>query len=150
SLEVTCPATAVTGEQGVHATVTASDAESGLASDPSGEVPISTAAAGPETVSRTAIDNVGHETTKSCTTEVVYPTPGAPGLTGGASPNADGQFTLGWSGANPLQYFGLSYTLQHHNAATSTWSTVATDIEALSYKFSGSGEPEGTWVYRVQ
>src|SRR5205823_5092604 len=150
SVEVTCPAMAVVGEAGVHATVTASDGESGLASDPTGTVPISTAHAGPVTVQRTAIDNVGHETTSSCTTEVTYPTPGAPTLSAGTNPNANGLFTLSWTGADPLEYFGLSYTLQHHNAATATWSTVASGIEALSYEFSGGGEPEGTWVYRVQ
>jgi hypothetical protein len=130
--------------------VTASDGESGLASDPSGSVPISTAHAGPVTVTPTAVDNVGHETTKSCTTEVEYPTPGAPNLSAGTNPNANGLFTLSWTGADPLEYFGLSYTLQHHNAATATWSTVASGIEALSYEFSGVGEPEGTWVYWVQ
>ena len=38
-----------------------------------------------------------------------------------------------------MEYFGLSYTLQHHNAATRTWSTVASGIEALSYEFTGAG-----------
>jgi len=150
SLEITCPATAVIGEAGVTATVTASDGESGLASNPSGVVPISTAQPGPVTVTRTATDNVGHETTSSCTTEIVFPTPGAPALTAGASPNGNGLFTLGWSGADPLQYLGLSYTLQQHNAATGTWSTVASGLESLSYQFTGAGEEEGTWAYRVQ
>ena len=49
-----------------------------------------------------------------------------------------------------MQYLGFSYTLQHHDAATEAWSTVASGIEALSYEFSGAGEEEGTWVYRVQ
>jgi hypothetical protein len=48
----------------------ASDAESGLASDPSATVPINTESAGPQKITRTAIDNVGHETTRSCTTQV--------------------------------------------------------------------------------
>ncbi len=71
-------------------------------------------------------------------------------MTAGASPNGNGQFTLGWTGDDPLQYFTLSYALQHHNAATGTWSTVAGAIGALSYSFDGAGEEEGTWVYRVQ
>ena len=76
TLEITCPATAVLGES-ASATVKAKDGQSGLASDPSGTVPIETSKTGPFTVTRTAIDNVGHETTKSCTTEVVYPDSGS-------------------------------------------------------------------------
>lgn len=149
SLEVTCPATALVGEN-VHATVTASDGESGLASDPSGNVEINTQTTGPRTVTRTAEDNVGHKTTKSCTTEVVYSTPGAPALTSGGNPN-NGHFTLGWSGANPMSYIGLSYTLQHRPITSGTWTTVASGIESLSYEFSRiAKEAEGTWLYRVQ
>src|SRR5205085_337080 len=79
-----------------------------------------------------------------------YPRPGTPKLTAGSSPNGDGRFTLGWSGADPLDFSGLSYTLQQHDASTATWSTVAGNIGALSYAFAGAGEAEGTWVYRVQ
>jgi hypothetical protein len=150
SVEVQCPATVLVGTAAVAATVTASDGESGLANDPSGVVSIDTTQTGPVTVTRTASDNVGHETTDACTTQVVYETPGAPALTSGASPNASGLFTLGWSGNDPLQYPSLSYALQHHNAASATWSTVAGSIGALSYAISGAGEQEGTWVYRVQ
>ena len=106
--------------------------------------------AGEKTVSTTAIDNVGNETTKSCTTKVEFANSGAPTLSAGTSPNTNGLFTLSWTGSNPMAYFGFSYTLQHHNAATSEWSTVASGIEALSYEFTGAGEEEGTWVYRVQ
>ena len=56
----------------MNATVTASDGQSGLGTDPSGTVPIATGTAGPKTVTRTAIDNVGHSTTRSCTTNVGY------------------------------------------------------------------------------
>ncbi len=150
SLEIKCPATALVGESRVEATVTASDAYSGLKVDPSGKVPISTETAGAHTVTRTAISNVGLETTKSCTTEVLYPTPGAPTLSAGKSPNDNGLFTLSWTGANPLTYMGLSYTLQEHNHASETWAPVAAGIEALSYEFGGAGQEEGTWVFRVQ
>ena len=51
--------------------MTASDGYSGLASDPSGSVPIDTIRVGPQIITRTAVSNVGLETTKSCTTEVV-------------------------------------------------------------------------------
>jgi hypothetical protein len=67
---VKCAAEAHVGESGVTATVVASDGESGLATDPSGAVPISTERAGSVTTTRTAIDNVGHQTTRSCTTQV--------------------------------------------------------------------------------
>jgi len=150
SLELSCPAKALVGEAGVTATVTASDGYSGLAGDPSGTVPIDTSSAGPQTITRTAVSNVGLATTRSCTTQVGYPTPGTPSLTAGVSPNSSGLLTLGWSGYDPPHYPGLTYTLQHHNAATETWSTVAGGVEALSYAFSGAGEQEGTWVYRVQ
>jgi hypothetical protein len=75
NVEVQCPASAVVGQAGVTATVSASDAESGVATDPSAVVPISTAAAGTVTVARTATDNVGHQTTSSCTTHVLESPP---------------------------------------------------------------------------
>ncbi len=71
TLEVACPATAQVGQSGVFATVSASDGQSGLATDPSGTVAIDTSKAGPVTVERSASDNVGHTTTSSCTTDVV-------------------------------------------------------------------------------
>jgi hypothetical protein len=67
---VACPATANVGQSAVQATISASDAQSGLAEDPSGAVAIDTSKAGAQTVSATAIDNVGHQTTNSCTTLV--------------------------------------------------------------------------------
>jgi hypothetical protein len=70
SLAIDCPATAAVGQSGVHATVAASDGQSGLAVDPSGTVPIDTAKAGSVTIERTASDNVGHSATSSCTTVV--------------------------------------------------------------------------------
>jgi len=149
SLEITCPASEPVGSS-ASATFTASDGQSGLASASSGTVPIDTSKAGEQTVSTTAIDNVGNETTQSCTTQVGYPNPGAPALSAGATPNDNGLFTLAWSGADPMQFLGLSYTLEHHNAASASWSEVAGGIEALSYEFTGAGEEEGTWVYRVQ
>jgi hypothetical protein len=73
SIEVQCPETTPVGSS-ASATVVASDGQSGLASDPSGTVPINTGKTGPQTVQRTAVDNVGHETTASCTTQVVNTT----------------------------------------------------------------------------
>ena len=71
TLEIGCPATANLGQSGVLATVSAFDGQSGLAIDPSGSVPIDTSKSGSQTVTRTAIDQVGHETSSSCTTQVV-------------------------------------------------------------------------------
>jgi len=72
SVQVTCPATAILRSSGITATVTASDGESGLAQNPAGIVPVSTSSLGAKTTTETAIDNVGHETSSSCTTDVVY------------------------------------------------------------------------------
>jgi hypothetical protein len=150
SLEISCPALAEVGQKGVVASYSASDEYSGLASEASGTVAIETKTAGVKTVSTTAVSNVGLETTKSCSTTVGYPKPGAPTLSAGSTPNNTGDFTLSWSGANPMAYMGLSYTLQGHNAASSSWTTIATGIEALEYEFAGAGaEQEGTWEYRV-
>jgi hypothetical protein len=72
TLELTCPETAELLSVGAQAAVTASDGQSGLAHDPSGTATIDTGRLGPVTITRTAVDNVGHETTRSCTTDVVY------------------------------------------------------------------------------
>ncbi|HTZ85599.1 MAG TPA: hypothetical protein VMB05_02930 [Solirubrobacteraceae bacterium] len=68
-LSVECPASVNVG-QSASATVSAADAQSGLASDPSGAVPIDTSKAGTVTTERSATDNVGHVATASCTTQV--------------------------------------------------------------------------------
>ncbi len=148
SLEITCPATAELGSS-ASAAFTASDGYSGLASPAAGTVGIDTESPGEQTVSTTATSNVVLQTTRSCTTEVGYPNPGAPTVTAGTSPSNDGDLTLGWSGPDPLMYLGLSYTLQYESH-DGTWATVASGIEALSYEFAGVGEGEGTWTYRVR
>ena len=65
--------------------------------------------------------------------------PRCPDLTAGTNPNANGLFTLSWTGADPLQYFGLTYTLQHHNHEGHPWTNVASGIEALNSTFTGVG-----------
>jgi X-Pro dipeptidyl-peptidase (S15 family) len=72
NLSVTCPSAVLLHAAGVSATVSASDGESGLASDPSDTVAIDTSTVGPKTVTRTAVDNVGHSVEESCTTQVQY------------------------------------------------------------------------------
>jgi hypothetical protein len=72
SIEVSCPSSVSIGAKGMFATVVASDGQSGLASPANEMVPIDTSKAGPVTVTRTAVDNVGHETSGSCSTLVGY------------------------------------------------------------------------------
>jgi hypothetical protein len=69
TVEVSCPSSAPVGSK-ANATITASDGQSGLATDPSGTVPINTSKAGPQTTEATATDNVGHSASDSCTTQV--------------------------------------------------------------------------------
>jgi hypothetical protein len=71
SLSIICPATVAIGSSAA-ASVTAADAYSGLRIDPSGAVAIDTSTAGTKTITRTAVSNVGYETTQSCATTVGY------------------------------------------------------------------------------
>ena len=148
NLSVSCPSTALLNSK-ASATVVASDGESGLASDPSGTVPIDTSVAGQRTVVETATDHVGHTTTESCSVEVLYPPPGTPVLSSGTTPNR-GAFSLAWTAsADPLLYPSLQYTLQHRNAS-GEWADVEDAIGFPYYEFSaGTPEAEGTWRYRA-
>ena len=148
---LTCPSEAVLLGSSASATISeASDAGSGFAVNPDGEQPINTSAPGDGQTDTVQVqDRAGNATSESCNYDVHYPDPSAPSLSAGVSPNNDGLVTLTWTGADPAE-FGITYTLQHHNAATEEWSTVASGIEALSYEFTGAGEEEGTWNYRVQ
>lgn len=83
-VSVTCPATALLRGT-ASATVTASDALSGLAADPSGTVAIPTAAVGPQTITRTATDRAGNSATASCTTSVRYRSSGLVGFPEGST-----------------------------------------------------------------
>ncbi|HEX4483075.1 MAG TPA: polymer-forming cytoskeletal protein [Solirubrobacteraceae bacterium] len=71
SVSITCPAMVAIGSSAA-ATVAAADPYSGLRVDPSGTVAIDTNTAGTKTITRTAVSNVGDETTQSCTTLVGY------------------------------------------------------------------------------
>ncbi|HUA12405.1 MAG TPA: hypothetical protein VMA83_10400 [Solirubrobacteraceae bacterium] len=72
TLTVSCPATAELDASGATASYSASDGQSGLASSPAGRIAIPTGSLGEQSVSETASDNVGNETTRSCATDVVY------------------------------------------------------------------------------
>ncbi len=71
SVNVSCPAMVAIGSS-ASATVTASDAYSGLKSNPSGTVPINTSKGGTVTTTATAESNVGLTASSSCSTVVGY------------------------------------------------------------------------------
>jgi hypothetical protein len=73
--------------------------------------------------------------------------PGAPSVTSGSNPSANGQFTLSWVPTQPAT--APSYTLEQKNAS-GEWSVVEAGLTTASYTFgSGNPEAEGTWTYRV-
>jgi lysophospholipase L1-like esterase len=133
NLSVTCPAAVLLGASGVTASVSASDGESGLATDPSGSVPISTATVGPKTVTRTATDNVGHSTTRSCTTRVQYM------YSGVYQPiNADGSSIFKLGSTVPVKF-----TLTNSNIASVCDATATLSVAKIS------NNVEGTFVEAV-
>jgi lysophospholipase L1-like esterase len=148
---LSCPAEPITLGGNASATVSeASDSLSGLASDPNGERALDTSKPGSGQSESVQIqDRAGNTTSHSCSYDVRYPDPGAPALSAGTSPNADGLFTLAWTGTDPAE-FGITYTLQHRDSNDEEWSNVAGGLSSLSYAFGGGGEVEGTWIYRVQ
>lgn len=147
---LTCPAEPVALGAAAPAVVSgAADTVSGLASDPNGERSLDTTTPGDgQSYSVQLEDIAGNTTSHTCNYDVHYPDPGAPSLVSGTSPN-QGEFTLAWTGTDPAE-FGILYTLAHKNAAQEEFSDVATGLSSLEYAFTGAGEEEGTWVYRVQ
>jgi hypothetical protein len=78
---------------------------------------------------------------------VIPAAPGAPSVTSGANPSANGQFTLSWVPTQPAT--APSYTLEQKNASGG-WSVVEAGLTSPTYTFgSGNPEGEGTWSYRV-
>jgi lysophospholipase L1-like esterase len=151
TFKLTCPSGPVLlGSSASYTISEASDAKSGFAASPNGTFPIETAKAGSFDNAVQIVDRAGNTTTQHCTIEVVYPVPGVPALSSGTSPNT-GAFSLAWTpSADPLQYAGLEYTLQHRNAS-GVWSDLSSSISVPSYDFTGGApEAEGTWQYRVK
>ncbi len=148
---LTCPSEPVGVGSSASATVSeSSDALSGFASNPDGPRALNTSAPGNgQTETVQVQDRAGNTTTHSCSYDVHYGDPGAPTLVSGTNPNSSGLFTLGWTGPDPGE-FAITYTLQHRDEAQEEFSNVATGIAGLQYAFTGSGEQEGTWTYRVQ
>jgi lysophospholipase L1-like esterase len=126
----------------------ASDDRSGFAEDPNGDLPIDTSAPGDGQSNVVEIqDRASNTASHSCSYDVHYPTPGAPELIAGVTPNATGTFTLGWSGTDP-SLFGIRYTLEHRDADDAGYSEVASGLDARTHAFASEGE--GTWTYRVK
>src|SRR5450759_482092 len=132
SLSVTCPSTVLLNGK-ANASVVASDGQSGLAEDPSGTVAIFTTTVGPKTVTETATDNVGHSTTRSCTTNVVY------AYSGILQPvNADGSSIFKLGSTVPVK-FSL------HDAGGLTVATAVANLTVAKV----TNEVDGTYVEAV-
>ena len=80
-VSVMCPTGVFVGDV-VNAVATASDGQSGLAMDPSGNVAVDTSSPGTKTTTVTAVDNVGHSASASCMTLVHALPMGTPGPAG--------------------------------------------------------------------
>lgn len=130
SLAVTCPSAVLLGASGFLATVSASDGQSGLVSDPSGTVAIDTSSVGPKTVARAVADHVGHSATNSCTTQVQYM---YSGVQQPINPDGSSIFKLG--STVPVK-FALT------NAATSAVGSAVASLSVAKI----SSNVEGTFV----
>jgi lysophospholipase L1-like esterase len=170
SLSVSCPGTVLLNGS-ASATVSASDGHSGLAADPGGTVAIDTSTAGPKTVTRTATDNVGYETTRSCTTNVLY------GYSGLLQPvNSDGTSIFKLGSTVPVKFaltnaagatvgsavanltvakvtnaIDGSYVEAVSTAAATTGTLFRYDATGKQYIFnlSTNGLSKGTWNLKV-
>jgi hypothetical protein len=169
-LSVTCPAAVLLNAPAVLATIAANDAESGLATDPSGTQPIDTSTVGPKTTTATAIDNVGHVTTKSCTTEVHYM---FSGLLQPVNPDGSSIFKLGSTvpvkfRLTDAQGVGIDTAVGNLTLAKVSDNVDGTFVEAIStsaattgtlfrstgsggyiFNLSTKGLSTGTWALKV-
>lgn len=145
---LTCPSgPVVLGTTDSYSVSSAADDRSGFATDPNGSTTFTASAPGPQAASVSIADKAGNSVSHGCTIDVAYPVPGAPALSAGSTPNANGTFTLAWNGADPSN-FAIRYQLQHRDADDGSFSDVATGLSALSYGLIS--EAEGTWRYRVK
>jgi hypothetical protein len=150
-----CPTGLVAQNSSQSIIVSASDAHSGLATDPTGSVPLDTSAPGEHTKTVTAVDKVGRSQSASCTYTVNSPpsTPGKPTLAGGSSTPNQGAFGLEWDASTDPDNNLDHYELQHKDADDADYSNVsgATNLSNPSFAFSsGSPEDEGTWTYKAK
>ena len=147
-LTLTCPSEAHVGAI-ANATATVSDpGGSGVAGSVPNDVAIDTGAVGTETVTLTATDNVGHETTRSCDVPVRHRRPTAPQVVAGANPGR-GEVTLGWS-RYPGSPLPAAYVLEARDADDAGWTEVYRG-QGETYAFpAGSPLAQGTWTFRVR
>ena len=135
--------------------VAASDGESGLASDPSGTVALDADEEGPQELSVTAEDRVGHRVSLKCEYFVRFMNtiPSDPGKPDpGTALSRTGEYTVAWGASDNRPDFDLvgdkvSYTLQHRDEDDADWSTVESGLASPSRAVD---EDDGTWTYRVQ
>ncbi|HEX8123458.1 MAG TPA: LamG-like jellyroll fold domain-containing protein [Solirubrobacteraceae bacterium] len=148
SLTLTCPPLAHVGAI-AHVVVDASDgAGSGLDAPAPATLAIDTATTGTRTLSLTVADNVGHQTSRSCSVPVVHRRPGAPVLTGGTSPGT-GAVTLTWSrpAGAPAP---AAYVLEGRDANDAGWTQVVRTAGESYSTPAGSPLAQGTWTFRVR
>jgi len=165
SLEITCPREVELGAASPTAIVEAVDGQSGLASDPSGTVSIPTSTAGPYTVTRTAVDNVGNQTTSSCTTDVVYRfenlrphaglrvRPGKPVVVGFRLENAQGGDVSGASATLEIAPLAGSEAGVYRPATSASGAGDAFAPRPrgfYGYQLSTGGLSAGTWELRIR
>jgi hypothetical protein len=94
-----CPDQVLLGGEGHYTVADAADDRSGLAADPDGDYPFSTAVAGPLPNTVEIADRAGNTATRSCTLQVVY-------AYGGLQQpvNADGSSIFKLKAAVPLKF----------------------------------------------
>jgi hypothetical protein len=124
---VTCPSSVLLNGK-ASATVAASDGQSGLASDPSGSVSVNTATVGSKTTTRTATDNVGHSSTKSCTTVVGY---AFSGILQPVNPDGSSIFKLGST-------IPVKFSLTDANGVVQTAAVANLTVAKVTNEIDGS------------
>jgi hypothetical protein len=147
-LTLDCPAVAHVGAI-AHADVVASDGGgSGLAASVPDELTVDTATPGVRTLSLTAADNVGHETTATCDVPVIHRRPNAPALVAGSSPG-NGAVTIGWTrhASSPPP---AAYVLEGRDANDAGWTEIARGPAESWTAPAGSPLAQGTWTFRVR
>jgi concanavalin A-like lectin/glucanase superfamily protein len=148
TLTLDCPSVAYVGMTASAVANAGDGAGSGLDAATPALVPVNTATIGTKIVSLTVKDNVGHQTSRSCSVPVIHRRPGAPQLVAGTSPG-NGAVTIGWSrpAGAPAP---AAYVLEARDANDAGWIQVArTAAESYSTP-AGSPLAQGTWTFRVR
>jgi Tol biopolymer transport system component len=110
-------------------TVTAADGESGLASDPTGVIPMDTSHVGTQVIERTATDHVGHARTERCEVPVRY---GYSGLLQPVNPDGSSVFKLGSTVPLKMDLADAGGTAVTAAVASVELAKVSTTVEGTS------------------